>query len=42
LPRFPDYPGDQAAHAGNATADELRWESFLRLKPGESLLQRLR
>jgi hypothetical protein len=42
LPRFPDYPGDQAVQAGNTNADASRWESFLRLRPGESLIQRLR
>jgi len=42
VPRFPDYPGDQAALAGPASGDADRWEGFLRLRPGESVLQRLR
>jgi hypothetical protein len=42
LPRFPDYPGDQLANGGDADSDASRWETFLRLRPGEGLLQHLR
>ena len=39
-PRFPGLPGDEAL--SGTRRDEQRWQEFLRLRPGEGLMQRMR